>query len=316
MKHLLPVLCITITAFTIANGQAPRMPVPPLPAATEANVCYGEHPRQMLDFWRAQSEKPAPVLFFIHGGSWRWGNKSEAEDVQQLLDAGISVVSINYRFVHLAVADGVTPPVKTPLGDAARALQFVRSKAAKWNIDKRRIAAAGVSAGGCSALWFAFHDDMADPMSSDPVARESTRLLCAAVRIAQTSLDPAQLKDWIPGDVYGGHAFGFFGDKVTGRAKFDEFVSKRDLLLPWIAEYSPYALVTKDDPPVYLHYLRRPDFGKDSNANAHSSNFGVKLQERCNAEGVACELVYPGAPDVTHETTLSYLIDLLNASKN
>jgi len=68
-----------------------------------------------------------------------------------------------------------------PLGDAARALQFVRSKAAEWNIDKTRIGATGGSAGACSSLWLAFHDDLADPKSSDPVARESTRLLCAAV---------------------------------------------------------------------------------------------------------------------------------------
>ena len=40
------------------------------------------------------------------------------------------------------------PPVKAPLEDAARALQFVRSKAAEWNIDKKRIGATGGSAGG------------------------------------------------------------------------------------------------------------------------------------------------------------------------
>lgn len=55
----------------------------------------------------------------------------------------------------MAEADGVKPPVKVPLHDAARALQFVRSKAAEWNIDKQRIGAAGGSAGACSSLWLA-----------------------------------------------------------------------------------------------------------------------------------------------------------------
>ena len=50
---------------------------------------------------------------------------------------------------------------------------------------------------------------MADPKSADPVARESTRLWCAGVVMAQTSLDPAQLREWIPNATYGGHAFGF-----------------------------------------------------------------------------------------------------------
>lgn len=55
------------------------------------------------------------------------------------------------------------------------ALQFVRSKAKEWNIDKTRIGAAGESAGDCSSLWLASHDDLADPESEDSVARELTR---------------------------------------------------------------------------------------------------------------------------------------------
>ncbi|MFN9957315.1 MAG: alpha/beta hydrolase, partial [bacterium] len=103
-----------------------------------------------------------------------------------------------------ATADGVIPPVRGPLHDAARALQFVRSKADEWNIDKTRIAASGSSAGACTSLWLAFHPDLADPNSRDPIARESTRLLCAAVSGAQTTLDPRQMKEWTPNSRYGG----------------------------------------------------------------------------------------------------------------
>ena len=60
---------------------------------------------------------------------------------------GISVVSINYRLIPDAIAGHVTPPVKACLEDAARALQFVRSKAAEWHIDKTRIGGCGGSAG-------------------------------------------------------------------------------------------------------------------------------------------------------------------------
>src|ERR671928_164208 len=82
----------------------------------------------------------------------------------------------------------ILPPVKAPLEDAARAIQTLRSKAKEWNLDKTRVGATGGSAGACSSLWLAFHDDMADPKSSDPVARESTRLTCVAVSGAQTTL--------------------------------------------------------------------------------------------------------------------------------
>ena len=169
---------------------------------------YGKHERQVLDFCQAKSDKPTPVVLYIHGGGWRGGDKNSVGNVKPYLDDGISVVAINYRYVKHGVEEKVEPPVKAPLEDAARALQFVRSKAKEWNIDKKRIGATGGSAGGCSSLWLAFHDDMADPKSNDPVARESTRLYCAAVNGAQTSLDPKELREWMPNYTYGAHAFG------------------------------------------------------------------------------------------------------------
>jgi acetyl esterase/lipase len=247
-------------------------------------------------------------VFVIHGGGWQGGEKERVNkfvSVEDLLAQGISVAAINYRLMKHAAEDKVTPPVKAPLHDAARALQFVRSKAAEWNIDKTRIGAAGGSAGACSSLWIAFHDDLADPKSDDPVARESSRLQCAAVTGAQTTLDPQQMKEWTPNSRYGGHAFDI--------GSFAEFLAGREKILPWIAEYSPYALVTADDPPVYLIYSAPPALGQDQKDPTHTSNFGVKLQEHCLATKVACELVYPGAPDVKHATPTEFLIATLKA---
>ena len=87
--------------------------------------------------------------------------------------------------------------------------------------------------------------------------------------------------------------------------------------MPWIAEYSPYALVTADDPPIYLFYSAPPALGQPQKDPTHTANFGLKLQERCQSAGVACELVYPGTPDVKHSTASDYLIWKLseNSSK-
>lgn len=275
------------------------------------DVAYGPHPKQVIHFWKVESEKPAPLLIFIHGGSWTGGSRTDARFcalLPHMLQAGIAVASVEYRFIQEATAEKVVPPVKGCLLDAARAVQFLRSKAGEWHLDTARIALSGGSAGACSSLWLAFHDDLADPKSPDPVARESTRVLCAAVSIAQTTLDPRQMRAWTPNSVYGGHAFGLGG---RGTKSFDEFLAKRESLLPWIAEYSPYALVTRDDPPVYLAYTTPPAIGQEQKDPTHTSNFGVKLQERCKELGVACELVYPGAPEVKHATVQSYLIERL-----
>ncbi|MBI5759436.1 MAG: hypothetical protein HZA46_13030 [Planctomycetales bacterium] len=48
-----------------------------------------------------------------------------------LLKSGISVVLVEHRLIQKTIADGVTPPVKAPLHDAARTVQFVRSKASE-----------------------------------------------------------------------------------------------------------------------------------------------------------------------------------------
>src|SRR5439155_19614430 len=140
------------------------------------------------------------------------------------------------------------------------------------------------------------------------------RLWCAAVSVAQTPLDPQQMKEWTPNSRYGGHAFGFTGDKAKNLSQFEAFLAGREKILPWIAEYSPYALVTADDPPVFLIYSTPPALGQDQKDPTHSANFGVKLQEKLRATGVPCELVYPGAPDVKHPTMQSYLIEKLKAA--
>ena len=298
-----------------AKPAPPKRADPVLPTPTAADVAYGKHPKQVLHFWKAESDKPTPLLFYIHGGGWQGGNRtSVAGLLPTMLKAGISVVSVEYRFIPEATADGEKPPVNGPLHDAARALQLVRSKAKEWNLDKTRIGASGGSAGACSSLWLAFHPDMADAKSSDPIAHESTRLFCAAVNGAQTTLDPKQMKEWTPNSKYGGHAFGFAGDKEKGLSQFDEFLAKRDTILPWIAEYSPYALVTSDDPPIYLNYNTPPALGQDQKDPTHTSNFGVKLQEHCKANGVECELFYPGATDAKHTTVQDFLIEKLKGA--
>jgi acetyl esterase/lipase len=316
--------------LTQAAEPSKKAPQPAAPAAgakknveayaiepTLKDVAYGKHPKQVLHVWKAESDKPTPVLFFIHGGGWSGGNRSSglAGLLPEMLKAGISVVSVEYRFIGEATKDGEVPPVKGPLSDAARALQFVRSKAAEWNIDKARIGASGGSAGACTSLWLAFHDDLADPKSADPIARESTRLWCAAVSAPQTTLDPQQMKEWTPNSRYGGHAFGFTGNKEKKQSQFEEFLANREKILPWIAEYSPYALVTKGDSPVALYFGGAPALGQEQKDPTHTANFGVKLQERCKEIGVPCELVYPGAPDVKHPTALAYLLETLKAPK-
>lgn len=297
---------ILVAATLPATGQEKKKAALPKVPPTVANLPYGSHERQVLDFWQAKSEQPTPLVLFIHGGGWRGGDKGSFKNHKECLDAGISVAAINYRYVQQAAEMKVEPPVKAPLEDAARALQFIRSKAKEWNLDKKRIGATGGSAGACSSLWLAFHDDLARPDSPDPIARESTRLYCAAVIGAQTTLDPKPLREWIPNYKYGSHAFNL--------ADFQALYDAREKILPWIKEYSPMEHVTKDDPPIYLFYNKysTPPVVGTTQANAtHSAVMGIKLEEKLKAAGVEVILVHQDRPNTEYPTAVSFLIDRL-----
>lgn len=314
----LVVLCLFAFPAVAGAQPAPNKEPATLPP-TAAGYAYGQDSeRQRFDFWQAKSDKPTPVVLMIHGGGWRGGDKSgyQANAIQPYLEKGVSVASLNYRFIDQAMEQNVQPPVKACLYDAARALQTIRSKAKEWNIDPERIGATGGSAGACTSLWLALHDDLADPNSSDPIARESTRLTCAAVEGAQTSLDPKELREWIPNAVYGGHAFGFLKEGRDRAQEFDLLIADREKLLPWIREYSPIEHVTKDDPPIYLAYANQktpPVLGQIEADPTHSAMYGVKLAEKMSAVGVEAVLAYPSHEDEEYGSVREFLISKLTA---
>ena len=312
-------LLVPTSVFAQAKTAKPKKPATPRLEPTVADYAYAhDSERQRFDFWQAKSDKPTPVVLLIHGGGWIGGDKTgyRTAQIQPFLDAGISVAAIDYRFIAQAMQQKVEPPVKAPLMDCARALQTIRSKAKEWNIDPTRVGSTGSSAGACTSLWLAFHDNLAKPDSSDPIERESTRLTCAAVVSAQTSLDPEEVREWIPNAVYGGHAFGFAGE---GRQRADEFkllLENRDKVKPLFKEYSPIELVTKNDPPIYLDYPNQkqsPKTGQEEPDPTHSAMYGVKLGEKLESTGVEVVLTYPGKKDKKYGSPTKFLIEKLSA---
>ena len=328
MKGWLGVMCGVVATGTAsaASGVQP----------TYASLNYGPDALQVMDVWLVPpvegvaAGKPVPCVMNIHGGGWLQGNKTQiavSGGPGALVKEGIAFVSIDYRFLKQTIIDTgstvgngaiqprgdyPTPPVAVPLGDIARALQFVRSRAKEWNIDPERIGVTGVSAGACSALWLAFHDDLADPKSADPVARQSTKPWCAAVMDAQTTLDPVQILEWSPNNTYGGHAFGYVWDKSDKTVEIRSFLKDRESVKTWIAEYSPYALVTKNDPPVYLYYPgSEPAKWTTPKDPVHSANYGALLAERLQALGMDYEFVYRGSVNPRSKNMAEFLINRL-----
>lgn len=158
--------------------------------ATFCNERYGDHEKNTFDIWLADSEEPTPLVIFIHGGGFIGGDKSryyDSEDWPRFLEAGVSVATINYRYLN-------EPPygILGSMSDSKRCLQYIRHHAEKYNVDKNRIACSGGSAGAGTCLWLAFSGDMADPRNADPVLRESTRIVCAGAFATQATYDILQ----------------------------------------------------------------------------------------------------------------------------
>ena len=271
---------------------------------TLRDVAYGPYERNKLDFWKAESKTPTPLVFYIHGGGWGAGSKEENKGPYlNLLKDGISYVSINYR---LARGENKLP---CSLMDAARALQFVRSKAEEWNIDPNRIIATGGSAGGCSSLWLACHDDLAKPNSEDPIERESTRLLAAAVISAQTTIDAKLIQKRIGSSAT---SHGMIWKSVGANSPedlFNNWEKYKELAL----ECSPLTHLDKEDPPIYLSYSN--DSPKPVTKNGiHHAEFGRIFKEAADSIGVRC-IFEIQSPETRQKELEKFMLKTFNEAK-
>ncbi len=262
------------------------------PAPDAADVKYGEHPRNVFDLWRPKGGGPFPLVLYIHGGGFMAGDKNSlgAQPLRAYLEAGWAVAAVNYRFTDAA-------PAPAQYLDCARALQTLRHRAKEWNLDKTLVASTGGSAGAGTSMWLAFHDDLADPASEDPVRRESTRLAVVAVSNGQCSYDPRFAeKIGMPRPNFERHRFfqPFYGLKP---GEFDT---------PQAYErYEKAAAVTyltKDDPPALLTYsFADEEVTATSSLDlvVHHPKLGLALKERMDALGIECRVVCKGQPPVS-----------------
>lgn len=243
-----------------------------------ADLAYGPHERNVLDFWKTESASPTPVLVYFHGGGFSHGNKDVAASMVRLCrEAGISLAAANYRLSHHA-------PYPAQMHDSARAIQLLRSKAKELNIDPTRFAAYGGSAGAGISLWLAFHDDMADAHSTDPVARQSTRLSCAVGFQAQTTYDPREIRKIVPGRAYNhGELKRLFG--LPREWDWDTDTVDEELSAT-LRDASPIHHLTQDDPPVFVYHRKE----QEVSGNIHHANFGRYLKEKMAPLGIECVL--------------------------
>jgi len=128
-----------------------------LPAAMDGGTAkvgdglpYADGPRHRLDIYAPEQRgAPAPVVFFIYGGGWNRGERSDYQFVgRALASRGFVTVIADYRLV---------PEVTYPgfLEDSANALRWVQDNIANYGGDPNRLFLAGHSAGAYNAVMLA-----------------------------------------------------------------------------------------------------------------------------------------------------------------
>ena len=107
------------------------------------NLAYGPDPAQRFDLYLPARATAAPVVFYVHGGGWANGDKTNrglANKLAHWLPKGYAVISTNYRML----------PVAMPLEqarDVARAVAQAQRRAGEWKLDPARVVLMGHSAG-------------------------------------------------------------------------------------------------------------------------------------------------------------------------
>ncbi len=284
MRPSIPVVfALVVVAGTLCAADDPKQLLP-----THADISYGPHAMNVLDFWRAEGDGIRPLLVYIHGGGWIGGDKQQdPARIRPFLDKGISYAAINYRLTGQA-------PLPAPVHDAARAIQFIRSKAAEWNIDKTRIALTGGSAGACTSMWILLHDDLADASSNDPVLRESTRVSAAAVSGGQTSIDPKVIEGWLGPNVLKHRMI----NMAVGEQTIEDALKNYDKHRALYVEFSPYNHLDGSDPPLFMSYGNNMKLPSESAGHGiHHPVYGLKMKEKADLAGHECHLLVRGVSE-------------------
>lgn len=162
-SHLARCLIFCLASMEMPGIAIAQMPGGPeraaaLPAGIKAerNIAYvtNGHRNQVLDLYLPEqsSEKPLPLVIWIHGGAWMAGSQANPP-VLYLVSKGFAVASIQYRFSR----DAIWP---AQAHDCKAAIRFLRANAARYGFDPDHFGVGGDSSGGHLAAFVGTSGDV------------------------------------------------------------------------------------------------------------------------------------------------------------
>ncbi len=339
----LPALLLAAIACSGADGTGPGVIEGPVlefgesPIALQgvdarfaSDIAYGPHPDNTFDVFLPPSPVPTPLVIYIHGGGFLVGSKEAPyapmwngtwdfpEEIRTLLAHGIAFATIDYRLLSL---EDETEGVLKSLGDSKRALQYIRSIHETLNIDPNAVLLAGSSAGGGTAQWIAFSDDMADPSNPDPVLRESTRVQGIAVKATQASYDLRRYETDVFVD-YDFHWSDFLNDDPSMVDRFLSFYAMDSLseydsprVTAYRADVDMLARMSPDDPEFWVANPQTPVVEPTTGPTLNHHSFHARtLKGWADSIGIPNVVSYGSHPDPSGESFVAFMIRKLTTS--
>lgn len=169
---------------------------------------------------------PVPALVVVHGGAWMGGKRQDMKELCEGAAAkGFLAATVQYR---------LAPRSKWPamIDDVQTAVRYLRANSKKYDIDPKRIAAGGASAGGHLSLLLGYRDTRDPKPTLHP--NESSR-----VGAVLDIFGPTDLGRDYPA------TFDFLYQAVFGKPKSE---SAKD-----VEEASPITYASKGVPTFIIH---------------------------------------------------------------
>jgi acetyl esterase/lipase len=213
-----------------------QIPFHPRSMQLLTNIAYGPLERHRLDIWRSPTTSAgAPVIYYIHGGAWTFGDKREQGRpmLHEFVRRGWIVVAINYRLAPRS-------PWPAQIHDVTRALGWIKQSIATYGGDPDRVIVAGGSAGGqlASLLALSAHDPTWRPEDMSDLSDWSVRGCLSYYGVLEMTGDDAH---------WNGMGRGLRRLLVQTVVKLPYEGNE-----PTYAALSPYDRITFDAPPFFV----------------------------------------------------------------
>ncbi|MDO3640975.1 alpha/beta hydrolase [Mucilaginibacter sp. L3T2-6] len=270
------VFILAVIGFRVAIAQPTNAKLSIFPAGT---ILYGNIPyandtlkKHLLDIYLPPLKKSKyPLIVWVHGGAWMLNDKYAdmgymTQTLKAFADSGYAVASIDYRW-------STTVAFPAQVQDCNQAVQFLFDNAAKYNLDRGRIALIGFSAGGHLASLLSLSNN--NGIKSFYIDGKKTRF---KIRLCLDFYGPSDF-NMLTGD-----------EAVDPKSPVSLLLGAAVTARPDLAKTaSPATYIDKNDPPFLIVQGE-----KDESVNPEQSK---SLSEKLTKAGVKNELIIvPGAP--------------------